>query len=467
MSWKVLRFIRSGIDIFAVLALLGFLLPWFLLAGDLSDYPIGVPLFIRLAFLIFWGRYLTRFFQRSPLFSTEKNQKIGSISFILISMGILIFLIYYPFLGGPPEDTFSWFFLSIIALLWGMKSGTDEVTGKTLHRVLTGGAFSFALFFYIAYRMGIWEQFQDQAVPFTMVWFLLIIVTLGLFRVLEYSRYSSERAEKISRFWSPFIGILAITCVFLAVIVSFVIPGIVNILRVPFRAILAVGQFILTGVLWVVSYIAAGVIYLLNRLITPVEWEMEMEQNGQLGLQEELSELAEQTEPISQTAVEYTAVLITLVIFGVIAFIIMTLIRKGRGKEEEQEETRESLVSPATLSRWASESWQGFKTNWSDRLNRLKRSRGYRSATEIYNAVLEALGGRGYPRPREMTPHRFQPRIKKLLPESGEKLDRILETFSGEYYAGRKIEQEEIQGLLEDMREILRSIGKLEKKKKE
>jgi len=465
MNWKTLRSIRFTVDLFAVIGVLGFLLPWFLIVEHISGHTLGFPLFWRICILVFWGRYLTRFVQFSPRLNTDKKKSIAIISYILFSALFLFFLVYSPGFGDRPDDVFAWFFIGIIFLLWGIKSGTDDVTASVLHRVLMTGAVSFAIFFYIVFRIDLWQFFEMQSVPYTLGWFLLVILALGLYRILDYSRSSSEPKEKETRLWSPFIGTLAIICVMLAVISSLAIPGLVNFFRPLFRAVLMGIQWALNGVLWVFAYIASGVIYLLNLFLRPVEWEIEMEGEPEMGFQEELAELAQPGDPISQATVEYITVIVSIVVFAIIAYIILALVRNKGKKEEDFTETRESLASADAFSRWAAETLQGVKKAWSDRIGKIKKSRDYKTATEIYNAQLMAMSKKGYPKPGGITPNNFQNRITKIIPGAEEKTDNILRSFSREYYAGQTISPEKIQILREDLKEVLKFIGSLEKKK--
>jgi len=465
MHWKTLRSIRLAVDILTVTTFLGLFFPWLFLGENFTGHNLGFSLFWRIGLLVVWGRYFTRFWGYSKFFKKEKTKKITGIVFILASIFLLLFLVYYPGLGAQPEDKFIWFFSSIIFLLWGINSGTDEVNAPVLHRVLIGGSCSYALFFLAIFRMELWEQLQGQAILLTIGWFLLIIVTLGLNRVLEYSRYSAEREDKVTRFWSPLLGALAVACIFLAGLASFVLPGVVNILRTPFRAVLTLVQFLLQAVFWVFAYIASGIINLLNRFLEPVGWTIDLEEHeGPILFQEGEQEFIQQPEPISETLIEIGTVFLSIIVFAMVAYIIIAFFKHKKEDVEYFTESRESIASADMLTRWAGETLLGIKKAWEEGLGKLKKPRDYRTATEIYNAVLQELARRGNKKPPGMTPHRFQKRVKLLLPEGDAGADRILKAFSREYYGGQTLAPGKIETLREDLREVLRSIRIMGKK---
>lgn len=466
MNWKTSRSIRLAVDILTVIAFLGLFFPWLYLGEEQTEHTLGFSLFWRIGFLVIWGRYFTRFWRFSNIFQNEKTKKVTGIAFIMVSIFLLLFLVYYPGLGGQPEDKFFWFFSSLILLLWGIYSGTDEVSARVLHRVLIGGSFSYALFFLAIFRMDLWEQLQGQALLLTIGWFLLIIVTLGLNRVLEYSRYSAEREDRFTRFWSPLFGALAVVCIFLAGLISFVLPGVVNILRTPFRAVLTLVQLLLNAVFWVFAFIAAGIIRLLNRFLEPVGWTIDLEEHeGPILFQEGEQEFIPQSEPISETIIEIGTVLVSIIVFAMVAYIIFALIKHKKEEVEDFTETRESIASADMLTRWAGETLLGIKKAWAEGLGKLKRPRDYSTATEIYNAVLQEMARWGNKKPPGMTPHRFQKRIKLLLPEGETPADRILNAFSSEYYGGQTLPPGHLETLREDLQEVLRSIKAMKKEK--
>jgi len=463
MKLKPLACIRLGVDFLTIIAVLALFLPWLLAGEHLIQQSMGLSLFWRLVILVLWGRYMTRFLQRTGQNKEENKQTRDNIIFILFSLGLILFLVYFPGWGDLPEDNFTWFWFGLLGWLWGMKSGTDEVTARTLHRVLTGGACSMALFFYIIYRMGFWEAFLPQAFPFALGWFFIIIFALALHRLLEYSQEGGEKEQDMGRFWSPFIAGLALVGLFVTALFSLIVPGVVNLLRIPARALLALANIILTGILWILGYIAAAVIYVLNFFLTPVEWEIELEEQEGLMFTEEGEGLQEATG-VSETAFELASIIIALVVVGIVAYIVLALVKKRKPGPQAPEETRESLASASAFSRWAREGLTGLQNAWKDRWARFKRPRDYKTATEIYNALLRALKDRGYPRPAGVTAHRFQERIRRLLAEGGEQADRILDYFAREYYAGKNPSAEAIETLQGDLSHLLPLIRDLEKK---
>lgn len=452
MSWNVLRLAHWIVDFIAATSFLTLLFPWFAMGALTIGWEEGIALYGYLVVIALLTRYGTRYLERYLASLEEKKRKFVTISFIVCSALIILFVLGWPQTRSLPFSFLIRALLGLVAWMWGVKSGMEKVDTGHLHRLLTGGAVVLSIFYYVAFRADVWNELSHIMSPLFLIWFFCTIIAVALHGVLEQHQEISKQKERVFRFWAPVVALIAVIFTISALLFSVFSPALFRLLHTPVQIAWYLLQYVFQLFLFALSYLVWAIYHVLTIILRPFDMELEpMEQDMEIGDIEHMITPPE-GEFLSENVLQWAGILLIVLVLGILAFTLLMASRK-KDMEEDPDETRESYASLSSFTRWAGDSWSRFARRFQGSLTRF-RPWPLATATAMYQAMLRGLAQRGCQRYRKTTPHVFQSRVRATIPRTQKEADRILGAFVREYYGQEVLEEKEIQSLRGDYEEI-------------
>lgn len=459
MKWNVLRYARWGVDFLITSCFMALFYGWIYLAAFREAGGGGNAFFWFLFSIAIFTRYSVHYFQllnvKIPLPQRKIfNLLLISIYFVIIFLTLVIIDVDLPF------NPLMRFALGILTWFWAVKSGSELLEMSSLHRQLFWGAFSHVSLVFVSIRMDLWAQISHQIIPFIIFWLLGIILAITLNRILNYAHENTALKGNTVKFWSPLASVIAFLCLFTALLLSIIMPAFLRIFSGPARFLMRGLGVVLDLILYGLSYVVYLAFILLSRIFRDLEFAEQAPEVPQIewGLPEQ-EFITEETVTIGEGIIQWSAIIIFLIVIGVIAFSYL-MIAKKRNKPQDNDEIRESFASLSALAKWSKDGLKSISKKTQDFWRQISKSRNFKTATQIYNGMLLILEQKGLKRFQSSTPYHFQTQIKSALKEGHIQADAILEAFILEFYAGQTIEPPEISKLFKDLQTLKNLIRK-------
>jgi hypothetical protein len=289
---------------------------------------------------------------------------------------------------------------------------------------------------------------------------MLALAASGLLRAKGVEGRQEAALFGASRYWLVNTTVLIVALLALGVALSALVEpeAIAQALRWTSSALDIVGRALYL-VLLVVSYLIFLVLEPLINALRALLRPGELAESVQLpDFREQLEELAESTARSPVAIGEWFRWAgLAAVLLGIGLIFALALRRFWQGRDEEVEETRETVFSSALVLDQMSALWR----KWLQRLRRkaVARSDPYlslegevatrRAIRAIYQMLLAAAAQRGWPRLRSQTPAEYQRSLEEELPGTWD----VLSTVTGGYLEARYAPEAPAEEVVERVRQ--------------
>ncbi|MDP2858688.1 MAG: DUF4129 domain-containing protein [Bacillota bacterium] len=455
MSSSTLRYVRQGAETLVVACFALTFGPWFMLWSVSAREPALVGLYWRLAAVIIGARCVAAALRPYLARHRQERRLRAAVVFSAITTPAAAFLALAPMLPSRDLDQYwvSAAVLGLLAWLRGLGYGSSSPSSSDLHRHLMIGSISLALCLFVADRTGMWDAVLPQALPLSLAWCAGAVVATSLMRFLEITQKTAGDDLK-SHFWPSLLSSVVFGSLFAAGLLTIIAPAVWAGIRSLFPILR-----------WILSIIGAPVVFALRLLSEVIAWLVmfiaRLRPRFEFKMPEQLVPddfLPKQEQPGLPPAYFESLrwVFLAIAVLVVIVFAVRYLLARLHAAEStDPDEMRESFASAGALRQWS----RRLRRLMAQLLRRLgDRVRSWatepRTPTAIYHAVLEHAERAGRPRPPGVTPLAFQPAVLEVFVGSAEPAARILDGFMDEYYGGRSLSTDQVEGLREDWKHM-------------